>query len=230
MKLSLFISLAIKTLFFFQFLSAEKAHGADFYRLNQLFQKHFWGSFYKENKCGPNIEYFVRLALKENINLEGAAIIHIENKGLDTFGMVAAVRAREQGQYFDSTGPHKNRPSREAGEVNWFYHAVLLADGFVFDFDFENEPKALPFEDYIHEMFIPEAKKLDSVFYRTKLSGYALSFYDVKNIEPEDSFRVPRSELLDKPREVELLRYLRNGKTLGKSPRSSPAPEILNPT
>ncbi len=190
--------------------SIQIAQAADLNSLSALFKKHYWGSFYREGKCGPNSEYFVRLALNKNIDLDGTMIVHVENKGGDTFGMVAAVQAREQGRYISGPTETRNRtyPEREIGEANWYYHAFVVADGYVFDFDFQNNPTIIGFADYIYAMFVPNAKRSNPEFIQNKLGGYYLSLFQVKYIDPSESFSAPTGDILHKPNGTYLLPFM----------------------
>jgi hypothetical protein len=121
--------------------------------------------------------------------------------------MVAALQAREQGRYIDR-GAQRGSPQREAGDTNWYYHAFVVADGYVFDFDYLNNPSVLHIVDYMYAMFIPNAKRTDTQFIQNKFGGYYLSFYGIKPVEPWESYRVPINEILEVPTYNYLLPFL----------------------
>ena len=182
-------------------------HAADLEALNRLFLQHYRGSFYQQNRCGTNTETFVRVALREQVNLDGAYLIQLENKGGSNFGLVGALFAREQGRLI-SANPPKGMPEREPGTANWEYHAFIVADGYVFDFDFDNNPRVVPFLDYLREMFIPASKHNDATYIREKLAGYHLRFFPIKPNPADKSYQLQRHELFDAPRDTYLLPYL----------------------
>ncbi|MEY4615336.1 MAG: hypothetical protein RJB66_296 [Pseudomonadota bacterium] len=189
------------------FLAFHLAHAADVDALNRLFIANYWGSLYQANRCGQNAENFVRYAIREGINLQGTYLLQLENKGMTNFGLVAAVKAREQGRII-SPNPPKGSPERDIGTANWGYHAFVAADGYVFDFDFENAPRATPFIDYIREMFVPPHKHGDPAYIRNRLAGYQLTFYPVKMMSSRDTSGMRGHELFNAPVSADLLQYL----------------------
>lgn len=179
------------------FFSAADLHAADVERLKALFEKNFH-TFYQEGKCGQNIERLVRAAVRQGIDLSGAEVVHLENQGLDTFGMVAAHQARET---VDWDG------NRVGIDMNWFFHVVLLADGYVFDFDFRNVPTVLDVRSYFYENFLPTKKKQDFGFRSGKLGSYLLTLYSVRAADPEES---SSPSLLNPPRTFYMREYLKD--------------------
>lgn len=88
------------------------------------------------------------------------------------FGLVAAISVRELGRLIEPTPVAP--PLRTIGRTNWNYHAIFVADGQVFDFDFTNKPKVLKLEAYYSEQFIPEAKRQDLKYRKDKIGLYKL--------------------------------------------------------
>lgn len=187
-------SIAMVLCFFNLGFSVAKA--ADHKALGQLFERVFFGSFYNEGRSGVNSVNFIRHAMNEGIDLSGASIMSIENRGGDTYGMVAALQGREQGPYLDPSSPHSKRLP---GEVNWSFHAVVVADGYVYDFDFGNKPQVIALDRYTHEMFIPSNRNGDANFFNRKLGGYIVDVYSVQSIAPHRALTAPDSEFLARP-------------------------------
>lgn len=164
------------------------ASAADLERARDLFVSQFSGTLYKPGRCGENTETLIRLAIREGIDLEGASLIAVENKGNSNFGLVAARLARGQGG--------GERP----GRANWSYHAFLVVEGHVLDFDFDSRPRILPLASYIREMFLPPSGE--------RFKEYEASIYRVRRVEAGRSFNVSRSELLEIPETISLFDLL----------------------
>lgn len=185
------------------FMFAANVSAADLQGFTDLFSTHFKGSFYKENKCGENIETLIRLALKQDLDVKGASLVYLENTGTWNFGLIDAHRAREQGPFID----RELRGERHPGHANWGFHVFLLVDGQVLDFDFENQPKILPIETYVRQMFF---KASDSQELRDrKLDIYKASVYSIKPIEAERARFAKTSEILEVPIEMRLIDLLK---------------------
>jgi hypothetical protein len=151
-----------------------EVQAADIEKLQNLFENNFQ-TFYEEKRCGKNIERFVRAAIESGIDLSGAEVVKIENSGGDTFGLVAAHQARYAEQSVE----------KPLGiDMNWYFHVVLLADGYVFDFDFRNQPTLLDLRSYLDQNFIPTKKKSDLEFRANKIGNYMLTFYSINQKGP----------------------------------------------
>jgi hypothetical protein len=201
---------------FVLFISTPSLAG-DIQSFKSLFQRHFWGSFYQEKKCGPNSTLLIRHAIKERISLAGALIVHIENNGNSNFGLIGALKAREQGRYINSTDDslspvNGNNPQHEMGDANWYYHAFVMIDGFVFDLDYTNSATMTHFSDYIISMFIPDSKINDNEYIEYKLGGYSLSFYEVLPLDSEYAFSANNKDFLKETKSSNLLQYLKDKK------------------
>lgn len=151
---------------------------ADTNRLTKIFTDTFW-TIYQENYCGRNIENFSIEAINQNVDLKNAYIMEIRNGGFDTFGMVGALAAREEGRLIEpaSTRP----PFRTIGYSNWNFHVVLMSDGLVYDYDFMNKATVLKLENYLNEMYIPLKNRNDPKWKKDKLGPYKISLYPIKD-------------------------------------------------
>jgi len=161
---------------FFTLLFSFSSWSADLPKLAKLFSNTFW-TVYQERYCGRNIEALSAEALEKKIDMKGAFIMEIRNAGFDTFGMVAALNAREAGRPY--VPARLIPPFRVPGSSNWYFHAVLLADGVVHDYDFGNVASPTPLKEYIEKMFLP-AEKVDDIKYKkNKIARYEISLYPV---------------------------------------------------
>ncbi len=123
---------------------------ADEQVLQPLFEKHFHKQ-YVSGRCGDNIRRFVKAVEREFASASDLAVVSLNNQGYSVFGMINVEKAR--GQRF-------NKPWE--GEANWYHHVFAIdRNGNVYDFDFEKEPRIVPFHEYIDEMFLiePECEK-----------------------------------------------------------------------
>lgn len=168
-----------KLFLLFSLLISFSSFAADVRALKDLFAKSFWTKMYEQNYCRDNIERFAMAAQKEGIDLDNSYIIQFVNNGFDMFGLVAAISVREQGRLIEPKPV--NPPYRNIGTSNWNYHAILVADGEIFDFDFTNQPRVLKLQAYFNEQFIPASKKEDLKYKKDKIGPYMLSLYPTES-------------------------------------------------
>jgi hypothetical protein len=84
--------------------------------------------------CGENIGRLVEEAKNQNLDLEGSYVLKIEGGGfLETSGFYT-----------------RSNPNERA--MLGYFHYILVADGYVFDFDL-NESLVLKLEDYVRLQF-----------------------------------------------------------------------------
>lgn len=183
----------------------SSAFAADIAALSQLFSANFRNSFYNENRCGENTEKLARLALKSGVDTDGAMIVHLTNEGNSNFGLVGAFKAREQGRLINQNGgAAAGQPERHPGTANWEYHAFLLADGQVFDFDFENFPRVLNLGEYAVEMLLPPQASKDPAAHSEKWKQYKVALYRIRDVGSNRAFAAARSEIFEVPIEMSL--------------------------
>lgn len=116
-------------------LISTMASAADLQSLSTLFKQNF-DTFYQPRLCGKNITLLLSEASKRNIDLSNSYVLKIEGAGfLETGGLYTRVRINER-------------------EMLGYFHYVLIADDYVFDFDLA-EPLILKIEDYIRLQFTP---------------------------------------------------------------------------
>ena len=130
--------------------------------LTKIFETNF-DKHYSYGRCGDNIMRLLAAARKEGIALYSAQIVEIENGGFSVFGMVNAEWVRESGKLnpLREDGGRRNLP----GERNWYHHVVLEMDGYIFDYDFGNEPMILTKQEYFSKMFLDEVREGYGTFY-----------------------------------------------------------------
>src|SRR5690606_10559228 len=122
-------------LVFCLFLTHAKA--ADIPALTKLFRTNF-NSFYEARNCGKNIERLVEAAHEKRIDLRNAFDLRIVGGG-----------------FCETSGFYTRMVINDRAMLGYF-HYVLVADNYVFDFDLA-EPLVLPFEDYVRLQFSPVA-------------------------------------------------------------------------
>lgn len=108
---------------------------ADIPALTKLFKTNF-NSFYEARNCGKNIERLVQTANDKGIDLRNAFILKIVGGG-----------------FFETSGFY-TRAARNDRAMLGYFHYVLVADNFVFDFDLA-EPVVVSFEDYVRLQLAP---------------------------------------------------------------------------
>lgn len=188
------------------FTFMPRSHAADVAALQRLFEQNYRGSFYQQAQCGSNTEKLIRLAMRKGVDLSGASLVQLINTGFSNFGLVAAYKAREQGRL---TGRGSaDEPSREVGQANWDYHAFVMADGLVFDFDFENYPTVLPVRDYAEEMFLPRGKAASPEMRRKLFSEYEVQISRLRPVSPSESSSARREEFLAPPVKQRLIDFV----------------------
>lgn len=119
----------------FTFLAFSQAMAADLRALSELFVRNY-NTFYQPRFCGRNTARLITEAAKRNIDLRNSYVLKIEGGGfLETSGFYT-----------------RSAPNDRA--LLGYFHMVLVADGYVFDFDLA-EPLVLKVEDYIRLQFTP---------------------------------------------------------------------------
>ncbi len=109
--------------------------GADVKSLKKLFQDNF-DNYYEQRYCGRNVQRLLTNAKAKNIDLSNAYVLKIVGGGfLETSG------------FYTRTDPNERA-------MLGYFHMVLVADGYVFDFDLY-EPLVLKVEEYIRLQFTP---------------------------------------------------------------------------
>lgn len=116
-------------------ISLQSALAADLRALEVLFTENY-NTFYRSGDCGNNIAELADEANKRNINLDNAYVLKIVGAG-----------------FFETSGFYTRQNVNERAMLGYF-HVVLVADGYVFDFDLD-EPLVLKVDDYIRLQFTP---------------------------------------------------------------------------
>jgi hypothetical protein len=151
---------------------------ADLAGISRIFSNTFWTSHYEERYCGKNIEKLVKKSMDARLDLRDAYIVEITDPVGRMFGMVNALQARESGRLIE---PARTSPARHPGESNWYFHAVLLVNGRIMDYDFTNQPTILPLNHYLHQMFIPATKQTDLTYKQSKMKGFKLVLFPAED-------------------------------------------------
>lgn len=133
--------------------------------LDSIFEKG-WTSLYEQGKCGENSGRLVKAASEGGLDLEKGEIIHIKNRGVTWFGMVSASQARRRNTNYP--------PERR----NWYFHAIFVYQGYVYDFDFTNSATVMPVNEYFQTNFLDgETEKT----VKSKLKYYELTVISAKD-------------------------------------------------
>jgi len=158
-------------------LLASCALGAS---VSDVFETSF-STAYSEGLCKQNSVRFLERLEREGHSPSRFSLVKIANKGISTFGLVNAEKARSWVQ---------GNPVAE--EKNWYEHWVVLGDeGTVYDFDFTPLPTPTPFVRYVEEMFLkePECSEAASLELcggrEDKLEEYELTFFDGELLKME---------------------------------------------
>jgi len=151
------------------FFLASCALGAS---VSDVFETSFLTS-YSQGFCKQNSVRFLQRLEREGVSTSGFSLVKIENKGIGTFGLVNAEKARSW---------VKGIPVSE--EKNWHEHWIVVdQEGTVYDSDFTHEPSPIPFENYLDEMFLNEPECGDQASLELcggkedKLNDYQLTFF-----------------------------------------------------
>lgn len=111
------------------------AGAADIDALSSFFTQNF-NTFYQPRFCSQNIGSLLREAKSKKINLDNALVLKIVGGG-----------------FLETSGFYTRSSPNERAMLGYF-HYVLLADGYIFDFDLA-EPLVLEVEDYVRLQFTP---------------------------------------------------------------------------
>jgi len=140
----------------------QGASAADVAAIQPLFAERFYSAF-EPRHCGRNVYGLIDESARASIDLLGAEIWIFRNEGGSMFGYLNVERARGE-------GPR----GLSAGDMNWEFHVVLVAEGVVFDASFEMEPTPLPVRDYLKVMFLEDNPSGHRVPVSKKLDGYSI--------------------------------------------------------
>ncbi len=116
-------------------LTTTLASAADLVSLNKLFSENF-DNFYRPRFCRNNIGTLIAEASKQKINLRNSYVLKIVGAG-----------------FLETSGFYTRGKIDERAMLGYF-HFVLVADGYVYDFDLD-EPLVLKLEDYTRLQFTP---------------------------------------------------------------------------
>lgn len=194
---------AILSLGFSLFIFVPAGHAADVAAIRSLFEQNYRGSFYQRARCGQNTENLIRLAMRQGVDLSGASLVQMINVGNSNFGLVAAYKAREQGRLTGNT-ESSGLPVRHTGSANWEYHAFVIAEGLVFDFDFENHPTILPVREYAEEMFLAKGRASSPDVRRGVFSAYEVEVSEIHAVSPSESSSARLADFLTPPKKQRL--------------------------
>ena len=168
------------------FFISTRAAAYDYGIIEDEFRSTF-ETHYQPTKCGPNIINFLRRLADKGFEMQRVSLVYITNKGFSVFGMVNAEHAR---------GIRFGEPA--VIESNWYHHVIAVDDrGYVFDFDFDIEPRIEKFSQYVEEMFLNEAECENPAYGKfcagrlEKLKGYKLEWNQSVAIVEEDSKTSP---------------------------------------
>jgi hypothetical protein len=136
--------------------------------IEAVFRDHFENE-YIPNKCGQNIENFVRALDAEGLLPASAKIVKLDDEyGGSMFGMLNAEYAR-------------NATTRGPGETNWYHHVVAEIDGKIYDFDFGNQPEIITTREWLDRQWLQENENPYPAFYRVGRKAklkYNVQFFD----------------------------------------------------
>lgn len=149
--------------------------------LKQLFRENFYNDdIYTENECAENVMRFAQLAKRKGLALVGSEILKIENYGIDNFGLVGALAARNGGNIVRDENGNVVIPNRwMAGSRNWHFHAVFAYYGQIFDFDFTNSPTVLKEPHYWREMYLTDIEGHKPQRAMSRIGNYQITSYNI---------------------------------------------------
>lgn len=165
----------------FILLATSTAKAADVEQLSQLFQNNY-NSFYQPRMCGQNTVRLIQAAQNLNIDLSNSYVLKIVGGG-----------------FWETSGFYtRNKPNDR--DMLGYFHMVLVADNYVFDFDL-NEPLVLPLEDYIRLQFtLPDDSKTffaKSFKPRQELPGWEMTRFYTEDYAKNKETIIDRMKLKD---------------------------------
>jgi hypothetical protein len=150
------------SLILFTLLFSSLGYSSELEKRNELFNNLFYSS-YRPGYCGLNIKNLLVQANTNHININKSVVLKFVGAG-----------------FFETSGFYTRGKVNERAMLGYF-HMVLLADGYIYDFDL-NEPLVLKLEDYIRLQFSPpnDNYKLFGVIYnaQSQLNYWTVTAYD----------------------------------------------------
>lgn len=190
MKISIILALLMQL---------STALAADLPALTQLFKENY-NSFYEHRRCGANVARLVEAAQALGIDLDGAYPLEVRGAG------------------FLETSGFYTRGDVDQRAMLGYYHVVLVADGYVFDFDLA-APLVLTLENYVRLQFTPPHAPFlvgGNIYFRPEkdLPWWRVVAYEIDSFTttgtPQVRWEKKLSELVDLPRVLRLERRPRS--------------------
>lgn len=145
-------------------LLSSAAQAADVRGLTEIFWKNY-DNFYQYGNCGGNIARLVEAAKEKRLDLSNAYVLNIVGAG------------------FLETSGFYTRSKMNQWKMLGYFHVVLVADGYVFDFDL-GEPLVLKLDEYIRLQFTPPQEPFkvggNAFFTSDDLKYWTATTYDVQ--------------------------------------------------
>lgn len=176
-------------------LHVSISFAADLKALSKIFKDNY-NTFYEYRRCGANVARLVEAAQAQGIDLNGAYPLEIRGAG------------------FLETSGFYTRGDIDERVMLGYYHVVLVADGYVFDFDLAR-PLVLTLENYVRLQFTPPTAPYlvgGNIFYRPEkdLPWWRAIAYDTDGFtttgEPRVRWEKKLTELVDLDRVLGLER------------------------
>lgn len=193
------IKVSMKSLIFLlTVLHASASFAADLKALSKLFKENY-NTFYEYRRCGANVARLVEAAQTQGIDLRGAYPLEVRGAG------------------FLETSGFYTRGDVDERVMLGYYHVVLVADGYVFDFDLAR-PLVLTLENYVRLQFTPPTAPYlvgGNIFYRPEkdLPWWRAIAYDTDGFTttgaPKILWEKKLTELVDLERVLRLERRAR---------------------
>ncbi len=131
----------------------------------QAFSSFYNSNLLSSNKCGVNIQHFVKYLYSNKISFKSAYVVSIHQD----FAQL---------NHFDSRWGSKEfyQNNELYYRSNWYFHVFLVVDGYAYDFS-QSGPKILPLRQYLRLAYLPKYKTQNVFFQgvmtsRTELIKY----------------------------------------------------------
>jgi hypothetical protein len=115
----------------------------------EIFEQTYFRQIIRDARCFENSRILLQEWQKAGIDISNAQIWYIENKGFNYFGLVKYYQNRWGGWYPSPQDP-EYLTNTNGG---WYYHAIVVSDGLVYDASYKQDPTVVSLLKYINDMF-----------------------------------------------------------------------------
>jgi hypothetical protein len=144
----------------------------------KIFNQLYHSDLIDSRFCGKNSELLVRTWEEQGLDISKAEIWHIESYAGNYFGLIKYYQNRWA--YFREA-PYPGNPNYAANTSGgWYFHVFVVDNGKVYDLSYAQEPKVVPLDEYIMDMFVLKTDIGNASFDKVEFGLESITGYKIK--------------------------------------------------